>query len=266
MGQARARNWTPEEKTYLEDNWGSVSMRTLMAKLDRNKNAINIMVQRLGLGPFLDNGDYVSYSQLLMALFGIDDPRSAYRVNKSWLDFPVKYKRVHKNRFKVVYLDDFWEWAEENKRAIDFSKMEENILGAEPEWVKLKRKIDFECRTKASPWTKAEDLKLERMLLQHRYSYTDLSAEFNRTEDAIRRRIWDLALDAKPVRAKTRLWSQEEVAILVFMHDEGWSIEKIGQRLGRTGQSVRGKLGLLDNPDQYLRENRRKAVDSKIKI
>lgn len=258
MGQAR--NWTTKEKRYLEDNWGSVSMQTLMAKLDRNKNAILIMVQRLGLGAFLDNGDYISYSQLLMALFGIDDPSSAYRLNTSWLDFPVKYKRVHKNRFKVVYLDEFWEWAEDNKRKIDFSKVEENILGAEPEWVKRKRKIDFECRMKTSPWTKAEDLKLERMLLQHKYNYTDLSAEFNRTEGAIRRRIWDLALEVRPVRAKNRAWSQEEVAILVFMYDEGWSIEKIGQRLGRTGQSIRGKLGLLDNPDQYLRENRRKGA------
>lgn len=93
MGQAR--NWTAEEKAYLEDNWGTLSMQALMAKLNRNKNAILIMVQRLGLGAFLDNGNYVSYSQLLMALYGIDEPSSAYRLNKSWMDFPVKYKRVH---------------------------------------------------------------------------------------------------------------------------------------------------------------------------
>lgn len=257
MGQAR--NWTAEEKAYLEDNWGTLSMQALMAKLNRNKNAILIMVQRLDLGAFLDNGDYISYSQLLTALYGLAEPSSAYRINKSWLDFPVRYKRIHKNRFKVVRLDEFWAWAEENKRKIDFSKVEENILGAEPEWVKRKRKIDFECRMKVSPWTKAEDVKLERMLLQHKYSYTDLSAEFNRTEDAIRRRIWDLALNARPVRAKSRARRPEEVTILVFMYDEGWSIEKIGQRLGRTGQSVRGKLGLLNNPDQYLRKNRKRA-------
>lgn len=254
----QVRNWTHEEKTYLEDSWGSVSMQTLISKLRRSENAILIMVQRLGLGPFLENGDYVSYSQLLIAIFGIDNPHNAYRINKSWTGFPVKYRRVNNNRFKVVYLDDFWEWAENNKRKIDFSKMEENILGAEPKWAKRKRKIDFECRMKISSWTKAEDLKLERMLLQHRYNYTDLSAEFNRTEDAIRRRIWDLALDVKPVRAKYKMWTSEEEETLKFMHDEGWSIEKIGQRLGRTGQSIRGKIGLINNPEQYLRKNRRK--------
>ena len=187
----------------------------------------------------------MTYSQLLMALYGLDSAGSAYRINKKWEGFPVRYKRVYHNRFRVVYLDEFWDWAKENKRKIDFSKMEENILGAEPDWVKIKRKIDFECIMKTSPWAKAEDLKLERMLLQKKHTYTDLSAELNRTEGAIRRRIYDLAIDIRPVRAKTKKWTSKEEAILVFMYDEGWSLEKIGHKLGRTGQSVRGKIGLL---------------------
>ena len=132
------------------------------------------------------------------------------------------------------------------QKKIDFSKMEENILGLEPDWVKRKREIDFKCRAKTSPWTKAEDLKgLERLLNQYKYSYTDLSAEFNRTEDAIRRRIYDLAIDIKPVRAKNKKWTPEEEETLISMYEDGWSLEKIGQRLGRTGQSVRGKIGLI---------------------
>lgn len=198
--------WSEEDTLYLEDNYGTLSIKTLSKNLGRTENSIIVRKNRLGLGSFLDNGDYISYSQLLMALFGLD-AQSAYRINKSWLDFPVRYKRVHNDRFRIVHLEDFWEWAEQNKRKIDFSKVEENILGEEPEWAKKKRKIDFECRMKVSPWTKAEDLKLERMLLQKKYGYIDLSAAFNRTEDAIRRRIWDLALDVKPVRAKKRKWT-----------------------------------------------------------
>ena len=121
----------------------------------------------------------------------------------------------------------------------------------------MKRKIDFECKFKTAPWTKAEDLKLERMIMQHKYTYTDLSAILNRTEGAVRRRIWNLAIDIPPVRAKTKYWTPEETAILIFMYDDGWSLEKIGAKLERTGQSCR-KIQLLNNPEIYLRENRRK--------
>lgn len=38
MGQAR--NWTPEEKQYLSDNWGNLSVGTLMKKLNRSENAL----------------------------------------------------------------------------------------------------------------------------------------------------------------------------------------------------------------------------------
>lgn len=251
------RTWSEEDKTYLEDNYGMLSIKTLSKNLDRSENGIAVMKTRLKLGAFLDNGDYVTYSQLLMALFGADNPYNSYRqVNKMWADFPIKYKRVNNGRFKVVYLEDFWKWAEKNKRKIDFSKMEENILGKEPDWAKKKRKIDFDCRRRTSPWSKAEDLMLERMLEQNKYTYTDIQTRLNRSEDAIRRRIWDLAIDIKPVRAKTQKWTSEEELILSSMYEEGWSIDKIGEKLGRTGQSVRGKLQLLQNPDIYLRKNR----------
>lgn len=252
------KNWSNEELEYLEDKWGVVSVGRMSKTLNRTKNAILIKKNRLGLGGFLENGDYITYSQLLMALYGTDNPQSAYRINKSWSDFPIKTKKVDNCNFKIVYIEDFWKWSEKNKRNMDFSKMEENILGLEPDWVKRKREIDFKCRTKTSPWTKAEDLKLERLLNQYKHTYTDLSAEFNRTEDAIRRRIYDLAIDIKPVRAKIKKWTPEEEELLISMYEDGWSLEKIGQRLGRTGQSVRGKIGLIKNPEQYLRKNRRK--------
>lgn len=214
----------------------------------------------MGLGAFLDSGDYVTYSQLLMALHGIDVPGSAYRDVKT--DFPVRYKRVLNNRFKVVYLDDFWEWAEEHKRSIDFSKMEENILGAEPAWAKRKRRIDFECRVNRNPWTRGEDAKLKRMIDQYKYGYTDIAAVLNRTEGAIKRRICTLKLKGRPVRAEVRPWEWSEVQTLVFMYQEGWSFEKIGAKLGRSGLSCRGKIELLEQPDKNTRAYRRREYQN----
>jgi hypothetical protein len=99
----KARNWTDEDKAYLADNWGSVSMPTLMTKLNRNKNAILIMVQRLDLGAFLDSGDYITLNQLLLSLGYTGG--TGY-LTKSWINdraFPVKYKRVYENRYDSLH-------------------------------------------------------------------------------------------------------------------------------------------------------------------
>ena len=57
---------------------------------------------------------------------------------------PVKWHIVKNNRFRVIDIDDFWKWAEKNKSILDFSRFEKYGLGAEPEWVDIKRKADFE--------------------------------------------------------------------------------------------------------------------------
>lgn len=55
---------------------------------------------------------------------------------------PVKERIVRHCRFKIIYIDDFWKWAEENKSLLDFSKMQPYCFGAEPDWVKVKREND----------------------------------------------------------------------------------------------------------------------------
>lgn len=47
-------------------------------------------------------------------------------------------KKVKGSSFKVINLDEFWKWAEKNRTIIDFSQLEENVLGKEPEWLKDK--------------------------------------------------------------------------------------------------------------------------------
>ena len=254
MGQGR--NWTKEDDEYLREYWGVKSIQTLSKNLNRSINAINVRKVRLGLGPFLDNGEYITYSQLLQAIYGIEDACCAYRVFKKADDFPIHMKRRGSNRYKIVYLDEFWEWAEKHKRMIDFSKMEENILGMEPEWVKKKRKIDFICRLNTGPWTWADDEKLKRMLSKHQYTYTDLAAEFNRTEGAIKRRICTLGLTEKPIKAPYKPWAENDIQTLVSMCEEGWGFERIGAKLKRSALSCRGKAERIEHPEYTLRSYR----------
>lgn len=109
----KKRNWRPEEDTYLEDRWGVVSIGGIAKRLNRSENAVIVRSQRLGLGAFLEAGDYVTWNQLQIAL-GLELSGSGYKMI-SWVrnrGFPLHSKRVKNNSFRVVYLEEFWEWAE----------------------------------------------------------------------------------------------------------------------------------------------------------
>ena len=138
------RNWTKQEEEYLIENWGTLSVGTIAKNLNRSENAVIVRKCRLGLGSFLESGEYITWNQLHIALgIGTAD---VYKMI-SWVrnrGFPIHTKRVNNNSFKVVYLDEWWVWAEKNRDFLDFSKFEENLLGKEPQWVKEKRRHDVE--------------------------------------------------------------------------------------------------------------------------
>lgn len=250
MGQAG--KWTPEEKQYLKENWGNVSIGTMMKKLGRPKNGIMAMKQRLGLGAFLDSGDYVTWNQLLHAA---GSGSGGYK-NQSWIakrEFPVHTKKVGSKSFRIVYIDEFWEWAEKNMDMLDFSRMEENILGAEPEWAREKRRRDFENSGKyiKTPWTPAEDSRLSRLVRQQRHTYDELSKILRRTNGAVQKRICDLGLRDRPVKADNHTrWTDEEFLTLGELIKTGYRYELIAEKLGKSAKAVRGRVYAV-----YLTEN-----------
>lgn len=85
-----ARHWTKEEELYLEENWGTRSIQTIAKNLGRSVNAINVRKTRMGLGRFLDSGEYITYCQLLQILCGSSERSSSYSTTFLGKDFPVK--------------------------------------------------------------------------------------------------------------------------------------------------------------------------------
>ena len=251
------RNWTKQEEEYLAENWGSVSVSTLAKNLGRSENAIVVRKCRLGLGAFLDNGDYVTWNQLLETIG--HGHTNSYKM-KSWVqnrDFPVHTKRVNNNSFKVVYLHEWWIWAEKNRDLLDFSKFEENTLGVEPDWVKEKRRHDIEKRRKYinTPWTQAEDDKLRRLVAKQQYTYDELSKILRRTNGAIQRRIYDLGIRDRPLKADNHtLWSQEDFHKLGQLMKAGYGYDLIAEKIGKSSKACRGRVYQM-----YLTENLDKA-------
>ncbi len=249
-GVARAnKTWTDKEKAYLAENWGTVSVPTLCKNLGRSKNSIYAEKNRLGLGTFCDAGDYITLNQLLEAFLG-DNYSYSYK-ETSWIKnrgLPVHSKTVVEKRVRVIYIDEFWQWAEKNRSFLDFSRLEPFMLGEEPQWVAEQRRKDFAARSaeKKSPWSKAEDEKLIMLLRQHKYGYLELSKVLNRTAGAIQRRCCDLGIKERPVKADTHgkdaAWTDEDYSKLAQGIKNGTSYGEIGKTIGKSEKAVRGKV------------------------
>ena len=196
--------WTPQDEAYLEENWGKFSIPTIAKNLNRTVSAIKVRAQKLQLGPALMGGDYITLNQLIIAVCGSTKSYSYHM--ESWAKkrgLPVHTKRVNKNSFRVVYLDEFWEWAKQNRSFLDFSKFEPLILGEEPAWVAEQRKKDYTAYAlqRKDPWTPLEDQRLIDLLKTQKYGYKELSEMLHRSAGAIQRRCTDLGTKYRPVKA-----------------------------------------------------------------
>ena len=255
MGQRR--NWSLEELQYLEEKWGVTSIPAIAKHLGRSIQSVKNKAYRLGLLRFTDQGEYVTLHQLMIAI-GQKQNYSYLNMRLERDGFPIKYKTMINEKVKIVYIKDFWEWTKVNQTKIDFSNFEENMLGPEEEWVKVKRKLDKAKNReyKTTPWTIQEDKRLEQELNKYKYSYVDLSKMFNRTEGAIQRRICDLGLKARPLKANNHIkWTDEEYHQLGEMIKDRYNYESMSRVLGKSVKAIRGRVY-----DMYITENLDKVV------
>ncbi len=259
-----ARTWTKEEVEYLEDKWGTISIPAIAKKLNRSEGAIILKAQKIGLGAFLENGGYITFNQLLYAI-GLQGSYSYKQT--SWVEnrkFPLKTKKVKDYSFRVVYIDDFWSWAEQNKGFLDFSNFEENALGKEPGWVKEKRRHDWDKKRNyiSTPWTIVEDKKLEKLLKEYKYTYIQLSKILRRTNGAIQRRICDLGLKERPLRESPQsTWEGWQLQKLYELIQAGVGYEYMQDEIGKSAKAIRGKVYCLYGTEKLdrARENFREV-------
>lgn len=240
------RKWTDEEVEYLQDKWGTISIKTIAKNLGRTVAAIKMKSQKIGLSDARFCFEGITLKQLAEAT------NISYSTYQNWVksyDFPIKKKVFAQTyKVKVVYYNDFWEWAEKNKQMINFSRFEKGILGPEPAWVDEKRTADFIKLRKIkksfnNAWTKEEDNILKGMLNAYQYTYPEISQRLNRSEGAIKRRILDLGLKARPIRLNNHIkYTPEEVELIVTLFDKGHCLEDIASRINKSALGVRGKL------------------------
>ena len=247
----KARNWTQEEKNRLAEEWGQYSVPTLAKRLNRSCDAIVVMSQRLGLGAHISNSDMITFNELIKTLGivkqGVSSCYSWCLKKYTGLGLKIHLHKVKNNSFRMVDIDEFWEFAEKNRHLFDFSRLEENALGAEPSWVKIKRAEDFKRTFKVKPhnsqWTEAEDRELLRLVRAYRYTYHEIAAKLHRSEGAIQRRVNDLGIKERPLREDPHsTWTQQQLQMLGRMMKAGANYETMSEAIGKSTKAIRGKV------------------------
>lgn len=239
-----ARTWTKEDMNYLEDSWGVKSIPTIAKNLNRTEGAIILKSQKLKLGSFVQAGELITISQLIKAL-GLFNSYSWIKEKYIKNGLPIVMKVVKEKRVAKVDLDKFWSWAKNNKQLLNFARFEDGALGVEPDWVKEKRKADKSnpSKTNNRPWSKSEDNLLIEKTKSCRYTYKDLAKDFKRTECAIKRRLYDLAVPYRPTPLDTHIkWTNDENKLMFELYEKGYDTYAIAKVLNKTHLSISDRL------------------------
>lgn len=253
----KKKPWTKDECQFLEENWGVKSKKLICTHLNRSYHAVRLKAQRLKLGAFLENGEYVTLNQFFIA---IGKTGSNGYADFSWIKnrgLPVKYKTVDTFRFKIIYIEAFWKWAQEHRNFINWTRFEKNAIGKEPDWVDAQRTlaVQTQCRYRKTPWTASEDSRLRAVLKQYKYTYDELSRLLMRTTGAIQHRCVALGLKERPIKVDGyRRWTEAEDGELRTLIKSGYNYELIAEKMGRSSKAIRGHVFAM-----YKTENIDKA-------
>lgn len=239
------RIWSEDELAYLEKYWGKKSIPVIAKNLNRGENAVREKATSIGLGSHLHYRKEITLNQLVYSL--------GFRKSQSWQYWkiikngcPVIQKASIKRKYRLVDIKKFWVWAEKNKHILSFAKFKKGALGPEPEWVDVKRKADMLNPTKKShgrQWTKNDDSLLISKLKSNKYTYRKLAQEFNRTESAIKRHIYDLKIPYRPIPLDNCCkWTKEENEKLIELYNKGYDSHAISIVLNKSQLSISDRI------------------------
>lgn len=113
-------------------------------------------------------------------------------------------------------------------------------------------------------WTD-EDTQTIVSMYEDGYGYSEIARKVNRTETAVKARIWDLnrkgaAID-KGRRTRRNAWSADEDRIVIDMCRDGHSNEQIADAVGRSVSTVKSRIETLRKEGVQVAYRRKKDRD-----
>ena len=172
------RFWTKKEETLLSDLWGTESFETIAKKLNRTVSSIKNKAFLLGLGSVIESNYNGLTIKDISDLLGVN----INTVSVGWIGLGLKYKvqKISKSKsYRYVEIKDLYEFLEKNQNIWDSRNLEKNTLGAEPEWLKKKRKLDRE----QNPDIERLNLTKQQLILARKF-FLELQEETKKSEES----------------------------------------------------------------------------------
>lgn len=249
------RLWNDNEVNFLLNKWDVYTLKRLSKELDRSVGSIQNKARSLGFENHLISGEYISISEIYKTIY---NKKSDSRTVCRWINKGLKfyYRPIINKKVKCTKMPLFWKWAEKNQSILNFSRFEENSLGREPKWVKIKRRNDINSIHLNRPWNKIEDIRLKKYLNDFKYTYKDLASIFDRSELSIKGRISQLNLKERPVISNRIKWNDDDDKLLGEYINNRLNVRIISEKLNRSEKSIRSRIF-----EFYLTENIDKAAE-----
>lgn len=244
MNNRYGKKWTYPEIQYLKDNWSEISLDKLAKNLGRNKHGILLKARRIGLTDrrrLQENISLHEFSKMLGKKYASDD----FLGKLVKANFPISYYKVVNNKIRMVNLQAFIKWFKTHLHVIDIDNTEDGDFDAiEPNWLKEKRKADkMASEYKARCWTVEEDNRLINLLKEGRYGYREISVKLKRTEGALKRRMCDLKIKDRPLKADNHIkWLPNEIETVKNMYLKGYKSCVIAEFVPKSALAINGLL------------------------
>ncbi len=180
----KRRNWTAEETEYLQDCVGQIKVSTIALNLNRSEQSVLLKMKRLGIGNTKEKTGYLTVGELAK-LLRIERNIVCGWIRNHGLECTQKITR---NTKKYWFVDpiDFWDWAEDHKEKIDYSKVDFHSIPPEPDWVRVERQKCKEI-TQYKKWTTQEERQLVNLISQGK-TYGDAAKRLERTKISIEKK------------------------------------------------------------------------------
>jgi len=229
--------WQPDEITYLQDNWAYKSVKLISAKLKRPSRSVVYKARALNLGGAYNSGEHLSANQVSV-LLGID----VHTVTDRWIaKYGLKSSRIAmiKREDRRVSIVDLTKWLKDNPDRWNATRLKYLGLGAEPKWLKDKRKADALIPVKANnKWTNVDDSTLIS-LLRIGLTCEEIGKRLSRPEKGVFRRVSRLRERGKLPKCNVKVrWTEREEEIFRELEDQGMSDVAIAEELGRDREHV----------------------------
>jgi len=179
------RNWTREEEAYLAKYAGMYRIDVIAKNLDRTSISVELKMKRMGLSNTRDQVGLITMGELAR-LLGVDRNTVKHWADRHKLPY-IKRKTKKEKTFYFVDTNRFWDWADNNREKVDFSRIERHAIPPEPKWVEPLRQERKETRYK--PWTIQEEKQLLEQM-KHRKPLADIAKSMNRSLTSVERKYY----------------------------------------------------------------------------